>query len=74
MANFAVETTLNEIADKIGMDPIDLRLKNANKEGDTLVSGLKLGRIGLTKILEAANRAPSAGNLQAYGIRACVIG
>ncbi|MGH7187025.1 MAG: xanthine dehydrogenase family protein molybdopterin-binding subunit, partial [Pseudomonadota bacterium] len=33
MAAFAVESVLDELAKKIGMDPIDLRLKNAAKEG-----------------------------------------
>ena len=58
MANLAVEMVINEIADKIGMDPIDLRLKNANKEGDKLVNGLTLGPVGLVEILERAKKHP----------------
>ena len=33
---FAVETAINEFAEKIGMDPLELRLKNIPKEGDTM--------------------------------------
>ena len=33
MAAFAVESVIDELARKIGMDPIDLRLKNAAKRG-----------------------------------------
>ncbi|MFW5903071.1 MAG: xanthine dehydrogenase family protein molybdopterin-binding subunit, partial [archaeon] len=32
---FAIERTLNLLADKINMDPAELRIKNAIKEGDT---------------------------------------
>ncbi len=30
---FAVESTVNELADKLGMDPLEIRLKNSVKEG-----------------------------------------
>src|SRR5436309_5105554 len=33
--SFAVETHLNRIADVLGLDPLELRLKNANRIGDT---------------------------------------
>ncbi len=31
---FAGEAVINELAAKLDMDPMDLRLKNASKEGD----------------------------------------
>jgi CO/xanthine dehydrogenase Mo-binding subunit len=34
-ASFAIETHMNRIAETIGMDPWELRLKNANRRGDT---------------------------------------
>lgn len=58
MANLAVETVINDIAKQIEMDPIDLRLKNAAKEGDKLVNGLTLGPVGLIEILERAKNHP----------------
>jgi CO/xanthine dehydrogenase Mo-binding subunit len=33
MAAFAVESTMDIVADAIGMDAVDLRLKNVAKEG-----------------------------------------
>ena len=32
---FAQESAMNELADKLGMDPTELRLKNLTREGDT---------------------------------------
>ena len=33
--SFAVETHMNRIADVLGIDPYELRLRNANRIGDT---------------------------------------
>jgi CO/xanthine dehydrogenase Mo-binding subunit len=67
MASFAVESVLDDIARQLGLDPIDLRLKNAAVEGDQAPYGPKYGRIGLTEVLEAVKahphyRAPLAAN------------
>ncbi|MGH6959333.1 MAG: xanthine dehydrogenase family protein molybdopterin-binding subunit, partial [Dongiaceae bacterium] len=59
MVAFAVESVLDELAKKIGMDPIDLRLKNAAKEGTKSSYGPKYNRIGLIQCLEAAKKHPS---------------
>ena len=40
--SFAVETHLNRIADVLGIDPWELRLKNANRIGDTSGNGVVL--------------------------------
>jgi len=58
MAAFAVESVLDEIAKKIGMDPIELRLKNAAKDGTRSSYGPKYNRIGLIACLEAARKHP----------------
>lgn len=52
MACFAAEATLNELADKLGMDSVDLRLKNAVTEGDQSLMGTTYGPIGLVDVLE----------------------
>ena len=52
-AEFAAEMVVNEIADKLGMDPIELRLKNAAQEGTQTIYGPKLKRVGLVECLEA---------------------
>jgi CO/xanthine dehydrogenase Mo-binding subunit len=40
--SFATETHLNRIASVIGVDPWELRLKNANRIGDTTGNGVAL--------------------------------
>lgn len=55
---FATESVVNEIAEKLGLDPIEFRLKNAVKEGDRRVDGPKYPRIGLIETLEAMKAHP----------------
>ena len=56
---FAVESTLNILADKLQMDPLELRLKNAVVEGDRNPSDVPYPRIGLVQTLEAIQRHPA---------------
>ena len=51
---FGVEGIIDEMAKKIGMDPIDFRLKNAAKEGHTTIYGDTWGPVGFIETLEAA--------------------
>ena len=51
---FAVECAMDELAQKLGIDPIDIRLRNAARPGDTSQTGTKIGAIGLVECLEAA--------------------
>lgn len=55
---FAVECCLDEIAQRLGMDPLDLRLKNAARAGDPGVFGMPLGEVGYAECLEAAKAHP----------------
>ncbi len=57
-AAFATETVVDEIAEKLGMDPLDFRLKNAAKEGTQRADGVKYPRIGLVEVLEAMKAHP----------------
>lgn len=50
---FAVESHMDIIAHKIGMDPLEFRLKNAIKEGDTAVNGSRVPGNGLAECLAA---------------------
>ena len=58
MAAFGVESTIDLVADAIGMDPIDLRIKNAAKEGTRASYGPTYGPIGIGPTLEAAKNHP----------------
>ena len=57
-AAFAVEQAVDELAEKLGMDPIELRLKNAAKEGTRRVDGPTFNRVGLVETLEAMRDHP----------------
>ena len=50
---FAVESHMDRIAHELGMDPYDLRVKNALREGDVSVSGAVVPTNGLMETLEA---------------------
>jgi len=51
---FGVEGVVNELAQKIGMDPIDLRIRNAATEGYKTIYGETFGPIGFLETLIAA--------------------
>ncbi|MBI1246536.1 molybdopterin-dependent oxidoreductase [bacterium] len=53
-AIFAFESVMNELADTLGICPIELHLKNAAKEGTRRVDGPIYPRVGLVECLEAA--------------------
>lgn len=50
---FAVESHMDHIAHKLGIDPYDLRVKNALREGDVSVSGAVVPGNGLMATLAA---------------------
>jgi CO/xanthine dehydrogenase Mo-binding subunit len=58
IAAFAVESVVAELAERIGMDPLELRLKNAAKEGSKSAYGPTYPRIGLKDTIEAARNHP----------------
>ena len=57
-AAFASETVIDELCEKLGMDPIEFRLLNGAKEGDRRVDGPVYDRIGFLETLEAAQNSP----------------
>lgn len=72
-AAFACETVINELADKLGIDPLEFRLKNAAKEGTRRVDGPVYPRIGLVETIEAAQQhehysAPLEGPNRGRGV------
>jgi CO/xanthine dehydrogenase Mo-binding subunit len=54
----AVECVLDELAAKLGMDPIELRLKNAAKQGTKAAYGPTMPLIGYEQTLKAAKEHP----------------
>ena len=57
-AAFATETVVDEIAEKLGIDPLDFRLKNAAKEGTRRADGPKYRRIGCVEVIQAMKKHP----------------
>jgi CO/xanthine dehydrogenase Mo-binding subunit len=57
-AAFALESLLDELSKALGLDPIELRLKNAAVEGDVAVSGNPYPVIGVREVLERIREHP----------------
>ena len=49
---FAIESVMDELARVTGLDPIDLRLRNASRPGDQMVNGQPWPKMGLVECLE----------------------
>ena len=74
-AAFAVESVIDEICGRLGLDPLEFRLRNAAKEGVRRVEGPVYRRIGLVECLEAARnhdhyQTPLTGKHRGRGVAA----
>ncbi|PKB63979.1 MAG: oxidoreductase [SAR202 cluster bacterium Io17-Chloro-G2] len=72
-AAFAVESVLDEICEKLALDPLEVRIKNAAKEGTRRVEGPVARKIGLIECLDAAKshdhlKKPVQGKNRGRGI------
>lgn len=71
-ATFAAESALDELAEKLGIDPLELRLTNAVREGSQAVYGPRFQAIGFVETLEAARAHPhyraELGRAQGRGV------
>lgn len=56
---FAVESAVNMLAQKLGLDPLDIRRKNAVAEGDRNPSDVPYPKIGLKQVLERVSTHPA---------------
>ena len=71
-AFFALECALDEMAHKLGIDPLELRLRNVVREGDMNPMGAPWGVVASADVLEAARQHPlytaPAGDGVAVGV------
>ena len=51
-STFCTESQMNMAAEELGIDPLDLRLKNAVREGDVIPELSKIGSCGFVQCLE----------------------
>ncbi len=59
IAAFAVESTLDMVAKKLGMDPLEVRAKNAIKPGAEMIGGAKMTHDGYGATVEAIMNHPA---------------
>ncbi|RPJ43806.1 MAG: xanthine dehydrogenase family protein molybdopterin-binding subunit, partial [Chloroflexi bacterium] len=57
-AAFAAEVVIDELAEKLGIDPLEFRRINGAKEGSRRADGPVYGRIGYIETIEAAMNSP----------------
>jgi xanthine dehydrogenase molybdenum-binding subunit len=74
-AAFAAETVVDELCEKLGIDPLEFRLRNGVEQGDRRVDGPVYPRIGYLEVLEAAKahphyKAPLEGANRGRGVAA----
>ena len=54
LANFATESLIDMAAKELGIDPLEIRLKNCTRKGDTTVHGLEIKSCELDRCLQKA--------------------
>ena len=57
-ASFAAEQAIDELCEKLGLDPVEFRLRNASHEGSRQIGGPTFRRIGMVEILQATQEHP----------------
>jgi CO/xanthine dehydrogenase Mo-binding subunit len=57
-AIFATEQAMDELAEELGMDPLELRSLNAAQEGSRMIHGGVHKHLGIQKVLRAAREHP----------------
>src|SRR5712692_1255708 len=57
-AAFVMETAIDQLCDKLGMDPLEFRLLNSAKEGTRRATGPVFQRVGFVETLQAAKDHP----------------
>ncbi len=56
-SHFAVESMMDILAEKLGMDPVEIRLSNATQVNDITANGWNIGSCGLTDTIQSAAKS-----------------
>jgi 4-hydroxybenzoyl-CoA reductase alpha subunit len=54
---FPLETAIDELAEQLGIDPIEIRRRNAIRGGETTVNGMVIGSCGIRECLDRVEEA-----------------
>ena len=73
-AAFAAETVMDEVAEKLGIDPLEFRLINGSKEGTRRITGPLFPRIGFMETVQAAKDHEHYKQPLAKGHKGTVVG
>jgi CO/xanthine dehydrogenase Mo-binding subunit len=70
---FAVETVVDELCERLAVDPLEFRLRNASREGTRRVDGPVFPRVGLVETIQAIQssdhfRSPEPGKFRGRGV------
>jgi CO/xanthine dehydrogenase Mo-binding subunit len=58
-AAFVLESLVDEMARRLGQDPLALRLRNASRPGDPMANGKPWGPMGMVEVLRALEQHPA---------------
>ncbi len=58
-ATFAIESLVDEVARRLGVDPISLRLQNAARPGDPMLHGKPWPSMGLREVIQTLQTHPA---------------
>ena len=67
---WAYESQMDDIARRLGIDPLELRLKNMVQEGDVFVTGDKLVSVGISDCVKRAAEAVGWKGIEEQAARA----
>ncbi len=55
-ATFAIESSMDELAEKAGIEPLEMRLLNSNRPNETTPMGLKVTSCGMSECIETVKK------------------
>lgn len=66
---FAIESQMDEIAQALGLDPMEIRLRNANRPGDVTACGWAITSCGMEECIREAGRAIGWHRRKDFGLQ-----
>ncbi len=55
--HWSIEQSVDRLAEALAWDPVEFRLKNSVRDGDRIVTGMRMHPVGLSECIERAARA-----------------